>query len=250
MSNAWFPFYSGDYLRKTAHLSVIENGAYLLLLIYCYATGQPLPKDKAAVYRIARAHESVERVAVDSALDQFFMLRDDGYHNERAEAELGKRVEFHNKLSAAGRKRWQQPGIKPGSSQAGSRAIASPQPQPQSEKETSKTKPAPKTGAPVIELPDWLPRKEWGDYLKMRKRIRREATPEAMSLTIMDLEKLKAEGNDPKLVLEQSIKHSWQGVFELSRGGSRGHSNRPSGAVTNSGRQSTQRPDFDASDGL
>ena len=146
--------------------------------------GSSLPKDKAAVYRVARAHKNAERVAVDSALDQFFTLRDDGYHNERAEAELGKRVEFHNKLSAAGRKRWQQPGMKPGSSQAGSLAIASPQPQPQSEKETSKTAQAPETGALVIELPDWLPLETWNAFLDMRRQIRKPMKPYAVKLAI------------------------------------------------------------------
>jgi uncharacterized protein YdaU (DUF1376 family) len=221
MSTAWFPFYPGDYLRDTPHLSVVEHGAYLLLLIFYFATERPLPKQKDALYRIVRAYDRVERTAVDSVVSQFFVLGDDGHHHERADAELAKRAEFHNKLSAAGRKRWQQPGIEPGSSRTGrqecSQAIASPQSQSQSqsEKETSKTTPAPNPGAAVVELPDWLPQKEWNDYLKMRKRIRREATPEAITLAIRDLEKLKAAGNDPKLVLEQSILNSWQGLFEL-----------------------------------
>ena len=152
MNNAWFPLYSGDYGRKTAHLSVVENGAYLLLLIHYYATGRPLPNDKVSLYRIARAHGDDERAAVDSVVSQFFTLQDDGYHNSRADVELGKRAEFHNKLAAAGRKRWQQPGIEPGTSQAvsvaGSPAIARPQPQPQLQKE--KTSSAPKTGAREI----------------------------------------------------------------------------------------------------
>jgi len=219
MSAAWFPFYPGDYLRDTPHLSVVEHGAYLLLLIFYFATERPLPKQRDALYRIVRAYDRGERTAVDSVVSQFFVLDDDGYHHERADSELAKRAEFHNKLSAAGRKRWQQPGIQPGSSRAGrqehSQAIASPQPQSQSEKETSKTAPAPNTGADALELPDWLPKKEWNDYLKMRKRIRKDATTEAMRLAIRDLEKLKAAGNDPKLVLEQSILNSWQGLFEL-----------------------------------
>jgi hypothetical protein len=74
---------------------------------------------------------------------------------------------------------------------------------------------APDPGAGVVELPGWLPRKEWHDYLKMRKRIRKEATPEAITLAIRELETLKAVGNDPKLVLEQSILNSWQGLFAL-----------------------------------
>lgn len=36
-----------------------------------------------------------------------------------------------------------------------------------------------------------------------------------MRLAIAELNRLRAAGNDPKLVLEQSILNSWQGVFEL-----------------------------------
>jgi uncharacterized protein YdaU (DUF1376 family) len=148
MSNAWFPFYSGDYGRKTAHLSVVENGAYLLLLIHCYATGRLLPSEKAALYRIARAHDDVERGAVDSVVGQFFVLQEGGYHNSRADAELAKRSELKERLSDSGRrgaqKKWGTNGRANGQAsgeangkairEANSLSMANPQPQPQEEK--------------------------------------------------------------------------------------------------------------------
>ena len=83
------------------------------------------------------------------------------------------------------------------------------------EERKDKTNTAPQTGAVAVDLPDWLPVKEWNGYLKMRQRIRKPATVEAMRLAIAELDRLRAAGNDPKLVLEQSILNSWQGVFEL-----------------------------------
>lgn len=157
MSDSWYPRFPGDYGRDTPHLSLSEHGSYTLLLDYCYATGKPLPRERADAYRICRASSNVERRAVDSVLEQFFDLREDGWHNKRADYEIRKRTEFHDKLAAAGRKRWKQggslPGSVPGSSQAScqagtqaaSPAIASPQPQPQKteNKETRRQEAAP-----------------------------------------------------------------------------------------------------------
>ena len=125
MANPWYSRYPGDYGRDTAHLSLIEHGAYCMLLDHYYSAGRPLPADRGAAYRICRAFSKDEQRAVDSVVQQFFELREDGWHNKRADAELQKQAAFHEKLSAAGRKRWQQPGSMPGSSQAGSQAIAS-----------------------------------------------------------------------------------------------------------------------------
>jgi hypothetical protein len=74
-------------------------------------------------------------------------------------------------------------------------------------KETSKAIP--------IELPTWIDSNLWHDYLEMRKKIRKPATLRAQELVIKKLDELRAEGQDPNRVLEQSIENSWQGVFPL-----------------------------------
>lgn len=64
-------------------------------------------------------------------------------------------------------------------------------------------------------LPDWIPKGEFEEFKKMRMKIRKPMTDYAIKLAVRDLEKLKDEGHDPKAVLEQSIKKSWQGLFPL-----------------------------------
>ncbi len=78
----------GDYARDTGHLSMLEHGAYGLLLDRYYATEAPIPA--AQVYRIARALSKLERAAVDAVLAEFFRLVDGGWTNARADAEIGK----------------------------------------------------------------------------------------------------------------------------------------------------------------
>jgi len=76
----------GDYARDTAHLSIMEHGAYTLLLDRVYATEQGIAKDQ--VYRLARARSKEEREAVDAVLAEFFVLNDGFWNNGRAVREI------------------------------------------------------------------------------------------------------------------------------------------------------------------
>lgn len=80
--------YVGDYLRKTARLSMLEHGAYNLLLDYYYAEEKPLPLDVDEICRMVRAIRTEERKAIERVLALKFNAQSDGYHNDRADAEM------------------------------------------------------------------------------------------------------------------------------------------------------------------
>lgn len=145
MNTPWYAHYPGDYGRDTAHLSLAQHGAYRLLLDHYYSTAAPLPSDVTALRRICRAFDQVEQNAVDSVLREFFELRADGYHNSRADRELTKQAEIHERLSRAARKgnekRWG--ASSPGNREVSRLAIANPQPQPQPKEEKKEGAPAP-----------------------------------------------------------------------------------------------------------
>jgi uncharacterized protein YdaU (DUF1376 family) len=108
----WYPRYYGDYMRDTADLSLVEHGAYTVLLDHYYATGQPLRDDEAAAMRICRAFTDEERAAVSAVLARFFPVNGDGArHNARADRELAKEAEIIKIKSRAGkagaRARWE-----------------------------------------------------------------------------------------------------------------------------------------------
>ena len=148
MNFAWYAHYTGDYGRDTGHLSLVEHGAYRVLLDHYYSTGAALPNEISTLYRVCRAFEEGERKAVDAVLAEFFELRHDGYHNKRADKELVKRAEHHSRLSAGAQKvnaiRW---GNRSATRLANRPAVASPQPQPHPEPE--KKNPAAKTAPPA-----------------------------------------------------------------------------------------------------
>ncbi len=68
-----------------------------------------------------------------------------------------------------------------------------------------------------VQIPDWVPLKEFEAYKKMRKTIRKPLTSEAELLVFRKLEKLQAQGYSPVDVLNQSILNSWQGLFTIKK---------------------------------
>jgi uncharacterized protein YdaU (DUF1376 family) len=77
--------YPGDYARDTKHLTMLEHGAYTLLLDAYYATGKALCPTIGIVYRICNCTTQWERNAVKRVLAEFFTLESDGYHNGKAD---------------------------------------------------------------------------------------------------------------------------------------------------------------------
>lgn len=86
----------GDYAKDTAHLSMLEHGAYSLLLDRYYGTEAGIPSAQA--HRVARARSKEEKQAVDDVLAEFFSLADGVWINQRAEEEIAK---AHVKINAA-----------------------------------------------------------------------------------------------------------------------------------------------------
>jgi uncharacterized protein YdaU (DUF1376 family) len=90
----YFELHIGDYEAATAHLSLLEDAAYCRMLRIYYRTERPLPTDVKQVFRLVRAVGKPERDAVQAVLDEFFELRDDGWHQARCDAELAA---FHER---------------------------------------------------------------------------------------------------------------------------------------------------------
>lgn len=99
----FFKLYVGDYQRDTAHLSITEHGAYMLMLQHYYATEKPLPSGKA-LHRMLRAQDKAERDAIDAVAAQFWTLTGDGLVNARADREIkkaGTQAETNRQIAVA-----------------------------------------------------------------------------------------------------------------------------------------------------
>ena len=89
----YYEHHIGDYAEATAHLSFVEDAAYSRLIRKYYATEKPLPADVKATQRLVGARTKEEREAVDTVLNEFFELREDGWHQSRCDEELASYAE-------------------------------------------------------------------------------------------------------------------------------------------------------------
>jgi uncharacterized protein YdaU (DUF1376 family) len=106
LKNIWTSFYWSDYSRDTAHLSILEHGAYFLLLSHYYMTGGPISANAMHLHRICRCTDDAEKSAVDRVLAEFFTLDGDLWSNKRADMEIAKYSDISSKRRNAARKKW------------------------------------------------------------------------------------------------------------------------------------------------
>ena len=103
MSKAWMPFYGGDFIGNTMHLSRGAIGSYVLLLWHHWEHGS-LPADENALRRIARCQGGAPWTALWRQLKPFFHIRQDNpdrIYSTRALAELSRNAEISNKRKGA-----------------------------------------------------------------------------------------------------------------------------------------------------
>lgn len=94
----WMPFYVGDYLGDTEHLSTLQHGAYCLLLFSYWRRGE-LPTDDQQLANIVKMPLD-EWLAHRAVLKAFFF---DGWKHKRIEAELRRTMEKVAKAKVAGK---------------------------------------------------------------------------------------------------------------------------------------------------
>jgi len=104
----YYEHHLGDYMRDTAHLSMLEEGAYRRLLDRYYATEKPLPGDIRECCKLARAQSKAERDAVAVVLKEFFAFGPEGYRQGRADKEIARFQDKQAKARASINVRWQR----------------------------------------------------------------------------------------------------------------------------------------------
>lgn len=219
----------GDYMRDTKELSTLEHGALRLLMDAYFANKGPISAAPAPLYRCAMAFTVEEQAAVHKVAAVYFVEADGRLHNAKFDAEIARVLKESTSQSAKARARWLKeadlaaghaaasatghaaaPAAAPAPAPAGAMPVDS-----HSQSQKPKKQKPPKPPVSVNLLPAWLPTVEWDAYLAMRQRKRKPATDRAIMLIIGELDALRMQGHPPALVLDQSTKESWTGVFPL-----------------------------------
>ncbi len=217
----YYPFHIGDYASSTRHLSWDEDAAFRRLLDVYYTTEKPLPLELRQVFRLVMASSELQREAVETVLNEFFVKTEEGWFNSRACQEIDAMRDKQHKQREKANKRWHKPEAVSGN------ALAMPQHEetyataseidadamPPTPTPTPTPTPKDKTEAQAP-LPDWLPKDSWIGYVEMRKKIRKPMTGRALQLVMASLEKMHLKGVDVTQALDNSIRNSWIDVYE------------------------------------
>lgn len=102
----YYEHHLGDYLRDTAHLSMLEDGAYRRLLDAYYIREAPLPLAPREVFRLVRAQSKQDREAVDTVLREFFTETPEGWTHGRCDREVARFQDKQRKAKASADARW------------------------------------------------------------------------------------------------------------------------------------------------
>lgn len=107
--DTWMPLYVADYLAATSHLTGLESGAYLHLLMAAWTRGGVLPDDDAVLARLARLTPQEWRRVRPAVADFWTVWRGD-WTQGRLTEELEHAREIHAKRVASGRMGGRPPG--------------------------------------------------------------------------------------------------------------------------------------------
>lgn len=210
MSLRWYAHNLDEYDRDTGSLTMLQHGAYRLMLDEIYKTGRALPADLIEVHIIARANSKLDKAAVSLILNRYFKLQNDGWHNQRADEELQRAREISERRSNAGasgaakkKQRYEQ-----SHKQTGSNCLHNIQDTSLETEVVSKQSAA----APFV-LPDWVPQQAWENFIEVRKRSKANPTDRAKTLLVDTLRKLKEQGFSPQACIDAAIENSWKSFY-------------------------------------
>ena len=224
MSFAFLALYTGDYVKKTRHLTPEEHGIYLLLLIHSWDTKGPAPLDERKLCAIVNARSGGEIESLRRVLAEYFVRAEDGWYNERMQSEIAD-AEFMSKRRSEAGKLGAQARVKHREIKKLKQVLSNCQASAKHEPVTptltltptlKKSKPSVRI-SPWESPPDGVSRETWDAYLEVRKRKRAPMTERALAIAIRSLQAIAAAGHSVDAAVAQSAQANWVGLF-LPRG--------------------------------
>ena len=98
----------GDYLKDTAHLSLLEHGIYSRLLDVYYTRESPIPS--SIVARLTGVRSKEERQALQAVLQEFFSLVEgEEWAHPRCDREIARYKDKQAKAKRSADARWSNP---------------------------------------------------------------------------------------------------------------------------------------------
>ena len=201
----FYPFHIGDYISHTSHLTDAEDLAYRRMIDLYYQT----EKSFTDISWVARKVKSTPEI-VKTLLEEFFEFTEDGaYRNKRADEEIAKYQAKADSARKANLKRWQTDSDKKPNLESDVKSDAS---RILTKNQEPRTKTS-KATTEKIELPAWLPEKNWQEWLEYRRSAKKPMSDLAMTKFLNQLQTFVTQGYDPIKLLDTAIASSWTTVY-------------------------------------
>ena len=95
------------------------------------------------------------------------------------------------------------------------RIVKEPSLEPSRNRQTTTGAKAAKQNGHTYTPPEWVPLDAWNGWIEARKKKNNAPTDRAKALAVLELDKLRQQGNDPETVLNQSTVRGWAGLFHV-----------------------------------
>ena len=201
----------GDYHKKAGRLSILQHGAYTLLLDACYDRERFPTLEEAIDW--TWAHSAEERKAVEFVLRKFFILKDGLYVQDRIreEIEAYRQKGITNKRIAVEREERRRAEKHASST---TRAQGVNDSSPNQEPITNNHKPITSNQLDYSCWPQQPAQQTLDDWLAMRKRLKANVSQTVINRFASELKKAVQFGYSVDFCLQECVTRNWRG-FEV-----------------------------------
>lgn len=235
----FMPLYVADYMSDAAHLSTLEHGAYLLLIMTYWQRGEPLPNDDKKLARICRLGPR-EWQRVRDILSEFFQVDCSTWSHKRVEQELANVRDKSLKNRKAGLARAKQMH----SERSANAKPSDTDTDTYTHTEVIEAKASNARAKPIdFPCPDGVDQIDW-NALKANRKAKRAALSEgAYRQIIKKLDGWKQAGWPPGPIVAYAAERGWTTVFETDemKVTANGNGNRKVNGKSIDGRSSLAR---------
>ena len=201
----------GDYHKKAGRLSMLEHGAYTLLIDACYDRERFPTLEEAIDW--TWAHSAEERKAVEFVLRKFFILADGLYVQDRIreEIEAYRQKGITNKRIAVEREERRRAEKNASSTM---RAQGVNESSPNQEPLTINHKPITSNQLDYSCWPQQPAQQTLDDWMAMRKRLKANVSQTVINRFASELKKAVQFGYSVDFCLQECVTRNWRG-FEV-----------------------------------
>lgn len=205
----FMPFYVAEYLADAAHLSTLEHGAYMLLIMNYWQRAEPLPDNDRKLARLTRMTDE-QWLSIRDDIAEFFDIAEGLWKHGRIERELdrarAKLEQARNAGRASAERRFN--GRSTGDEQEFNHIEGEGDKTSPNGEDTPKPPKSKKPKVIVTDAPEGVEAQVWSDFVELRKKKGAPITETALKGIKREADKAGWSFSD---ALAECCTRGWQG---------------------------------------